>query len=208
MPLLTRRRASLTPLFVTLLVVLGVILSFAERPAHAADASVKLDPSSKVVKLGRATGLPLPRYASLKFKKTNLRVGPGTKYGVSWAYKRKGMPVEIIQEFDNWRRIRDFEGTTGWVLHSLLSARRTAIVAPWKRNFNAEAGADLAQLALLNGKDDASRDSRTIARLQPGLQVGVESCQSGWCAVKADAVKAWLPQEKLWGVYRDEQVGG
>jgi SH3-like domain-containing protein len=202
------RRSPFTQLFIALLVVLGLAMSIMGGPVQASEATVTLASVTETGRTGVSTGLPLPRYASLKFKEANLRVGPGTKYAVSWSYRRKGLPVEIIQEFGNWRRIRDVDGTTGWVLHSLLSSRRTAIVAPWKRNFETKAGADLSNFALLNAKLDASADARTVARVQPGAQVVVERCQGGWCAVEKQGVKAWLPQEKLWGVYRGERVGG
>src|SRR5690606_37820396 len=75
------------------------------------------------------SGLPLPRFASLKSGRVNLRIGPGLKYPVEWLYLKSGVPMEIIQEYDNWRRVRDSEGAEGWVNQSLLSGRRTAIAA-------------------------------------------------------------------------------
>ena len=223
MPILHRRRFPLTSLVAIAFVAIGLALSLATSPAFAEEATQTADrvamlvalekPDEATTKVGMETGLPVPRFVSLKFATTNLRVGPGTKYAVSWKYNRKGLPVEVIQEFDRWRRIRDADGTTGWVLHSLLSARRTAIVAPWRRGLEAQidqAGNEkgLARLALLNGKKDASHDAGTVARFQPGLQVGVEACTAGWCSVEVQSVKAWLEQDKLWGVYRNEKVGG
>ena len=78
------------------------------------------------------SGLPLPRFVSLKAKRVNLRVGPGQNYAVAWLYTKAGVPMEVIQEYDNWRRVRDAEGTEGWVYQSLLSGERTAVTAPWK----------------------------------------------------------------------------
>jgi SH3-like domain-containing protein len=78
------------------------------------------------------SGLPLPRFVSLKATRVNLRIGPGRDYAVAWLYTRPGVPMEVIQEYDNWRRVRDAEGTEGWVYQSLLSGDRTATVAPWK----------------------------------------------------------------------------
>ena len=77
------------------------------------------------------SGLPLPRFVSLKAKRVNLRVGPGQDYAVAWLYTKSGVPMEVIQEYDNWRRVRDAEGTEGWVYQSLLSGERTAMTAPW-----------------------------------------------------------------------------
>lgn len=78
-----------------------------------------------------ASGLPLPRFASLGSSKINVRVGPGQKYEVAWIFIQNGLPIEIIQEFDAWRKIRDSEGAEGWIHKTLLSGRRTALVTPW-----------------------------------------------------------------------------
>src|ERR1700751_5997914 len=79
------------------------------------------------------SGLPLPRFVTLKSKRVNLRVGPSNDYAVAWLYLKAGLPVEIIQEYDNWRQIRDSDGTEGWVSQALLSGNRAAIAAPWMR---------------------------------------------------------------------------
>jgi SH3-like domain-containing protein len=73
---------------------------------------------------GKVTGLPVPRYVSLKTDRVNLREGPSKDHRTAWVFQRAGLPVEIVAEFETWRRIRDAEGTEGWVLHSLLSGRR------------------------------------------------------------------------------------
>ena len=86
---------------------------------------------SQTVTLG-PSGLPLPRFVSLKSARVNSRIGPGVNYSVDWLYIKAGLPMEIIQEFDNWRRVRDADGAEGWINQSLLSGRRTAIVAPWQ----------------------------------------------------------------------------
>ena len=77
---------------------------------------------------GPASGLPVPRYVSLKSDRVNVRAGPTKDHDVAWVFTRAGLPVEITAEFENWRRIRDWEGSEGWVYHSLLSGRRTAVV--------------------------------------------------------------------------------
>ncbi|MEP1093382.1 MAG: SH3 domain-containing protein [Rhizobiaceae bacterium] len=155
---------------------------------------------------GRETGLPLPRFVSLKFNKVNLRVGPGRKYAINWLYKKRGLPVEIIQEFDQWRRIRDSEGTTGWVLNSQLSSRRTGIVAPWEKP--KIAFGNTVRASLFSGKGSASKDASTVARLQAGLMVTIDECHSQWCEVEAQDTRFWLQQEQLWGVYPGEAIDG
>src|SRR5579871_5533046 len=88
---------------------------------------------ARAQEVGPVTKLPLPRYVSLKSDKVNLREGPSKDHRTTWIFERAGLPVEITAEFDTWRKIRDSEGSEGWVLHSLLSGRRTALVAPWKK---------------------------------------------------------------------------
>ena len=77
-----------------------------------------------------ASGLPVPRFVSLKADRVNVRGGPDKDHDVTFIYTRVGWPVEITAEFENWRRIRDSDGAEGWVYHSMLSGKRTAAVEP------------------------------------------------------------------------------
>ncbi len=77
------------------------------------------------------SGYPLPRFASLRSEPINVRKGPGIRYEVAWVFVKEGLPVEIIQEFDTWRKIRDLDGQEGWIHQNLLSGRRTGYIAPW-----------------------------------------------------------------------------
>ena len=187
-------RVSKIHVFVTCLIMLGVALGAFSEAAYAADTE----------KAGRETGLPLPRFVSLKAQSVNLRVGPGRKYKIAWHYRKKGLPVEVIQEFDQWRRIRDSEGTTGWVLHSLLSSKRTAILAPW----DVRKDGAVTRAVFHEGKKSAHKNASTVAKLQSGLLVDVDACESGWCEVEAQSVRFYLKQYKLWGVYPDEGIEG
>ena len=184
-------------------IMLGLALGELGTPSVAAAAS-----ASAATETGRETGLPLPRFVSLKARKANLRVGPGRKYAISWRYQRTGVPLEIIQEFDRWRRVRDADGTTGWVLHSLLSSRRTAIVAPWERRRSIAdlAKAPVVKASFFDAKRSASANSRTVARLPPGLQVDVRECEDSWCRVSARSVSMWVRREMLWGTYENEMI--
>lgn len=194
-------------LFLGSVVALGVALSFAAPKAHALDGlKVRAAAASgKTMTVGRETGRPLPRFVSLKSDKVNLRVGPGRKFPISWRYKRAGLPVEIIQEFSLWRRIRDSDGTTGWVLHTLLSGQRTAIVAPWDRKVEPNG---VVRASMLLGHRSASSDSSTAARLEAGLQASVNRCTGAWCELAAQGTRFWVKQNKLWGVYPGENVDG
>jgi len=140
----------------------------------------------------RGTGLPLPRFVSLKSDNVNVRRGPGQEYDVAFTFVRAGLPVEITQEFDNWRKIRDSDGAEGWVFHSLLTGTRTALVAPWEA-----AGPFPTRRA-------ADEASAVVAYLEPRVIVTVEECTGTWCQVVIQGYEGWISQERLWGVYPGE----
>lgn len=143
-----------------------------------------------------ASGLPLPRFVSLKAKRVNLRVGPGRDYAVAWLYTKSGVPMEVVQEYDNWRRVRDAEGTEGWVYQSLLSGKRTAMAAPWKRG--------VQQDELINMHRESRANAKVIARLEPGVVVTVTACDGEWCEAEADGVNGYVAQNEIWGAYPGE----
>jgi SH3-like domain-containing protein len=140
------------------------------------------------------SGLPVPRFVSVKADRVNVRGGPDKDHDVSWVYTRVGWPVEIIAEFENWRRIRDSDGAEGWVYHSMLSGKRTAAV-------QLKAKSDLAPLY---AKPDAH--SGETARLQSGVLGSVKQCSGTWCRFVGDGFDGWIAQDQLWGVYPDEKV--
>ena len=145
---------------------------------------------------GAASGLPIPRFVSLKSDRVNVRAGPTKDHEVTWVYTRSGLPVEVTAEFENWRRIRDWEGAEGWVYHSLLSGKRTAIVS-----ITAKTKDDLVPL-----REAASSDSDLAAQLQAGVLGTVKSCKPGWCRISGKGFDGWIQQERLWGVYPNESV--
>ena len=140
------------------------------------------------------SGLPLPRFVSLKANKVNLRIGPGLNYPVEWRYLKSGVPMEIIQEYDNWRRVRDAEGAEGWINQSLLSGRRTAVAAPWQRGKDTE--------LLLREQPDTT--SRIVARLEPGVIGTIQACNGEWCEMEFSGYRGWLSQTQVWGAYPGE----
>lgn len=139
---------------------------------------------------GPVSGLPLPRYVSLKSDRVNVREGPSKEHPTLWIYERAALPVEITAEFETWRKIRDSEGAEGWVLHSLLSGRRTALVAPWKKE---------PQLLL------AADHSTPTAKLGPGVIGSLRSCDGKWCRIAGKGFDGYMEQENLWGVYPGEK---
>jgi SH3-like domain-containing protein len=140
-----------------------------------------------------ATGLPLPRYVSLRANEVNLRTGPGTRYPIDWVFRKRWLPLEITAEYDMWRRVRDSGGTEGWVHKASLSGKRTAIVfAP---------SGDKA-LRDLHRDDDGA--APVLARLEPGAIGQLLACGKAWCRLNFNNVKGWLHKTDLWGVYPDE----
>ncbi|RKE78272.1 SH3 domain-containing protein [Rhizobium sp. AG855] len=143
-----------------------------------------------------SSGLPLPRFVSLKAEKVNLRIGPSTDYAVSWRYLKSGLPVEIIREYENWRQIRDADGTEGWVSQTLLSGQRTAVAAPWMRG----KGSNVYVMM----RRDSMSSAAVIAKLEPGVVVKVEECNGNWCKAETQGVTGWVSQEEIWGAYPGE----
>lgn len=144
------------------------------------------------------SNLELPRFVSLKAKRANLRVGPGRSYAVDWTFVKVGTPLEVVQEFDLWRRVRYADGTEGWLYHSLLSGKRTATTAPWK-------GAD-GETTLIEARAAPNEDARINARFEPNVQVDVQSCDGVWCNVRHKDGRGWIRQTELWGVYPQEKI--
>jgi SH3-like domain-containing protein len=140
------------------------------------------------------SGLPVPRYVSLKSDHVNVRAGPTKDQDVAWVYTRSGLPVEITAEYENWRRVRDSEGAEGWVYHSLLSGKRTAVVTMKQKD------------ALAPIYDSADPQSAVAAKLQAGVVAQVKKCRDGWCRVAGNGFDGWIEQQRLWGVYADEKV--
>lgn len=143
-----------------------------------------------------ASGLPLPRFVSLKSGRVNSRIGPGVNYAVDWMYLKPGLPMEIIQEYDNWRRVRDADGAEGWVNQSLLSGRRTAIAAPWQK------GKDTT----ISLHADPDPNSRSVAAVEPGVIGTIRSCNGEWCEMTFAGHTGWISQSQLWGAYPGELV--
>jgi SH3-like domain-containing protein len=145
---------------------------------------------------GASSGLAVPRFVSLKSDRVNVRGGPDKDHEVVWVYTRAALPVEITGEFDNWRRVRDWDGGEGWVYHSLLSGRRTIMVAP-------KAKPQDETVALL---DRADRAGKLVARLQPGVLGSVKRCTGEWCRIVGEGFDGWIEQDRLWGVYPNEKI--
>jgi SH3-like domain-containing protein len=142
--------------------------------------------------VGPVTKLPLPRYVSLRSGKVNARRGPGLEYRIDWVFQRAGLPVRVVDEYENWRRIVDSDEAGGWVYHSLLSARRTALVTAAEVTFR-EAPAETAPATAKAGR---------------GVVATLLACRAEWCEVEAKGVSGWVPKAAIWGVEAGEEFGG
>lgn len=151
------------------------VFFLAAAPAHAAEPP---------------SGLPLPRYASLRSAEVNVRAGPGTRYPIQWIYRRDGLPVEIVEEFDLWRKIRDSEGSSGWVHRTMLEGRRTVLVKGKE-----------PQIARADPEDDA----RKVFRVSPQAMGRVRKCVKDWCQLEVAGHSGWLRKKFLWGVKAEEE---
>lgn len=145
------------------------------------------------------SGLPLPRYVSLKSDRVNLRAGPGTDYPTAWVFNRAGLPLEVIKEFETWRQVRDADGATGWVMQSFLSGRRTALVLPWEL----KDGKPAPQVDIRNSD---SESARAIAKVEAGVIANIHECDGRWCQVTIGTFRGYIEQKKLWGIYENEVV--
>ncbi len=131
-----------------------------------------------------------PRFESLRWDRVNLRAGPGDQYPIRWVLTRKGMPVEVIDRFDVWRKIRDWQGSVGWVHERMLVGNRTVIVMGMERTLHA----------------DPSETAKPVARAQPGVVGRLLACRGAWCRIEAQGVKGWVERRAIFGVTLDETV--
>ncbi len=167
---------------------------------HRPDSQASIASGETTASIGMAekslgpSGLPIPRFVSLKAEKVNVRRGPSSDHAVAWVFQRKGLPVEIVAEFDTWRRIRDSEGAEGWILHNMLAGKRTAMMAPWRPG----------QAIPLYGGPNAA--SGLVAKISAGVVADVEGCSGEWCEISAGGFDGFVEQSQLWGVYAGEDV--
>jgi SH3-like domain-containing protein len=163
-----------------------------DRELVGGDITGSIEPLDQSTVVKGPSGLPLPRFVSLKSEKVNVRKGPSSDHPVAWVFKHKGLPVEITAEFENWRKIRDSEGAEGWILQQMLSGKRSAIVMSYDGNQSAPLLAD-------------RRDqSQALAQLSKGVSGFVGDCDGEWCSFLAGGYDGYVRQTKLWGVYPNE----
>ena len=135
--------------------------------------------------------LPVPRFVSMRHGEVNVRAGPGTRYPIAWVFTKQNLPVEITQEFENWRKIRDSEGSEGWVHESALQGRRFIVV----------------EGAIRPVRSTPDTDASLVARAEPGVIGRLDKCppeSPDWCEVELGGLRGWLKRSEMWGVYPTE----
>lgn len=162
--------------------VLCLFLSATPSPSYA---------QNQVKKAGSVTGLNIPRFVSLRSSEAYVRSGPGRRYPIRWIFQRKNMPVEVIQEFDTWRKIRDYEGNEGWVHTSLTSGRRYGLVL----------GKDI-----ISAHYKAHAKTATVYRAEPGVVVKLNECEDDWCNASTSGFDGWIEKKMIWGIYPGEGI--
>jgi SH3-like domain-containing protein len=145
-----------------------------------------------VAAVNGGSGLPLPRFVSLRSEEANLRSGPGTRYPVDWVYTRRDLPVEVIAEFDAWRKIRDWQGTEGWLHETFLSSKRTVVVTGERRRL----------------RTDPDDKAPAVALLDPNVIGKLLTCphQQNYCRIEVQNYQGWLRRDEFWGVYPGEYI--
>jgi len=140
--------------------------------------------------VGRATGLPLPRFVSLNADQVNLRVGPGEDHPIAWILAREGLPVEIVEEFDTWRQVQLHDGEVGWIHSSLLSSQRTLLV--------------VGSIRILRQSPDPG--ARAVLRAEPGVIGELLDCDGNWCRAEIAGRRGWMQRDEFWGTLPDETI--
>lgn len=131
-----------------------------------------------------------PRFVSLRSDLVNMREGPSTEHGVKWVYHRKGLPMQVLAEYDVWRRVRDMDGEVGWIHVSLLTNERTVVII----------GSGYAM-----ARTGADAGAPVLAEVEPGVVARVETCEPLACRLDFSGVEGWVDRSRLWGVYADER---
>jgi SH3-like domain-containing protein len=137
---------------------------------------------------------PIPRFVALRADTVNLRTGPGSRYPIEYVYHRKGYPLEIVAEFDQWRQVRDWQGTEGWVHQRMVNGARNVVIQGAQR--------------ILRASGDSG--AAPVAKLDPGVIAHLLECNAAWCRIEVQNgpsdVKGWLSRNEIWGVLPNEVV--
>jgi SH3-like domain-containing protein len=185
-----RKRFRAPPDFWAVMVLL-ILLMISTAAGLAAEAPA--EPANVPATMG-ASGLPIPRFVSITAARVNLRMGPGRQYPIAWILQRRHLPVEIIDEFEHWRKIREQSGSVGWVHKTMLSGKRMGLVIA-----NGNAG----ELSPVYPKNSLGRPAMMA---ETGAIGEISQCSEEWCAIRFEQGNGWMRRDNLWGLYPGEEI--
>ena len=174
----------------TLLAAAGVALvvtvsAAGPSPVLAAD-SARIENEVKLTV--RGTGLPVPRFVTLKSNEVNMRAGPGTEYPILWQYRKRDLPLRVEAEFGVWRKVVDHEETTGWMHQSVVSLKRHALVTT-------------SSARIYESPDNGAS---LVAVAERNALLELQSCPTQWCKVASGDLRGWVARTALWGLLDGE----
>lgn len=172
------------PIAILAALMLAPPLSAQESSAQVASAAATPPPSSAMPSVGPETGLPLPRYVSLKTNRGRARRGPSDSHRVDWIFTVRDLPLRVTGEFEHWRRVEDSEGEGGWIHYSLLSGVRTVLVT-----------GDMVPM-----RASPLSDAPEVAILERGVVARIMECSTTWCRLSVEGERGWVDRSALWGV--------
>ena len=153
-----------------------------ENPKTMTQKNLELENIYRVPPEKTRSGFAVPRYVSLKVGKANGRVGPSTKKKILWQYRRKGLPLIVVAETDNWRKVRDMKGDESWVHRPALSGIRNVITT---------------EEATIH--KNASVKAETMALTEKDTLLRLEECRKNWCKVSYKKIQGWIQRSEVWG---------
>jgi len=185
----TRRGLTLSSAGGILVCLLGIsYANIVPNPANAGPSTVQQLAQTEDPLRARPKSATRRRFVSLRSDEVNVRVGPGVRYPIKWKFRQKLIPVEIVQEYDTWRKIRDWEGAEGWVHRAMLSNRRSIIVTG----------------RTVTVRRRSSDEAPAVARLGRGMVAELGKCTPAWCRVEVDGYEGWIRREGFWGLRKNE----
>jgi SH3-like domain-containing protein len=138
----------------------------------------------------RGSNLDIPRFVTIKTNKANMRTGPGRDNPIKWEYRRRGLPMKVVGEFDVWREVEDHEGGRGWMHRQTLSGKRMALVINSMEEI----------------RQDDNLEARVIAVAEKGILTELGQCRGQWCQISIKGVDGWIRKSAIWGVLEEEKL--
>jgi len=177
-------RADLTMKRIWTGVVLALAFSLGAGGAGGTPPAQGSGASATDANIGTETGLPLPRFVSIKAAEAFARRGPSRSHRIDWVFQRRNMPMQVVAEYGHWRRVIDRDGAGGWMHYAMLSGVRTAIV----------------EVDMLELRARPDPDAPVRAQAELGVIAFVEECADSWCLLEVGGRSGWVPDSTLWGV--------